>query len=100
VFTTKQRLLEATVIYFGFSNAPATFQAMMNNIFSNLIQKGQVMVYLEDILIFGNDLKEHSQLVKEVLKRLQDNDLFAKAEKCFFEKDTIEYLGMIISKVM
>ena len=56
------------------------------------------MVYLDDILIFGNDRKEHRKLVREVLKRLQDNDLFAKAEKCFFEKDSIHYLGMIISK--
>ncbi|KAJ3541602.1 hypothetical protein NM688_g6061 [Phlebia brevispora] len=56
------------------------------------------MVYLDDILIFGNDKKGHRKLVKEVLKRLRDNDLYAKAEKCFFEKDSIDYLGMIISK--
>ncbi len=97
-FITKRGLFEANVMYFGFSNAPATFQAMMNDILGDLIQAGQVMVYLDDILIFGNDKKEHRNLVKEVLKRLQDNDLYAKAEKCFFEKDSIEYLGMIISK--
>ena len=85
-------------MYFGFSNAPATFQSMMNEILSDLIRNGQVMVYLDDILIFGNDKKEHRKLVKEVLKRLQDNDLYVKAEKCFFERDSIEYLGMIISK--
>ena len=85
-------------MYFGFSNAPATFQAMMNDILGDLIRKGKVMVYLDDILVFGNDKKEHREIVKEVLKRLQNNDLYAKAEKCFFEKDSIEYLGMIISK--
>lgn len=97
-FTTKRGLFEATVMYFGLSNAPATFQAMMNGILGDLIRKGQVMVYLDDILIFGNDRKEHREIVKEVLQRLRDNDLYAKAEKCFFEKDSIEYLGMIISK--
>ncbi|KAJ3518444.1 hypothetical protein NM688_g9438 [Phlebia brevispora] len=97
-FVTKRGLFEATVMYFGFSNAPATFQAMMNDILGDLIRNGQVMVYLDDILIFGNDKKEHRKLVKEVLKRLRDNDLYAKAEKCFFEKDSIDYLGMIISK--
>jgi hypothetical protein len=71
---------------------------MMNTILEDLIRGGKVMVYLDDILIFGNDRKEHRRLVKEVLKRLRSNDLFAKAEKCFFETDSIEYLGMIISK--
>lgn len=97
-FVTKRGLFEATVMYFGFSNAPATFQAMMNDILGDLIRDGHVMVYLDDILIFGNDKKEHRKLVKEVLKRLRDNDLFAKSEKCFFEQDKIEYLSMIISK--
>ena len=97
-FVTKRGLFEAMVMYFGFSNAPATFQAMMNNILGDLICKGKVMVYLDDILVFGNDKKEHRKIVKEVLKRLRENDLFAKAEKCFFEQDKIEYLGMIISK--
>jgi len=53
-------------------------------------------VYLDDILIFGIYLKEYRQLVKEVLKRLQFNDLYAKAEKCFFEQSSIKYLGIII----
>lgn len=97
-FVTRRGLFETTVMYFGCCNAPATFQNMMNNILGDLIRQGSVMVYLDNILIFGNDKKEHRKLVKEVLKRLRDNDLFAKAEKCFFEKDSINYLGMIISK--
>jgi hypothetical protein len=96
-FITRRGLFEATVMYFGFSNAPATFQSMMNNILGDLIRKGQVMVYLDDILIFGNDEKEHRKLVKEVLKRLRENDLFAKAEKCSFEQTSMKYLGMVIS---
>ena len=82
---------------FGFSNAPATFQAMMNDILSDLILEGKVMVYLDDILIFTKNVKENRWITLEVLKRLKENDLFAKPEKCFFEKDCIEYLGMIIS---
>jgi hypothetical protein len=97
-FITPLGLYETTVMYFGNSNAPATFQSMMNHIMEDLIRSGKVMVYLDDILIFGNDRKEHRKLVKEVLKRLRDNDLFTKAEKCYFEKDSIEYLGMIIEK--
>jgi len=57
-------------MYFGFSNAPTTFQSMMNNILEDLICIGYVMVYLDDILIFGINKKKYRQLVKEVMKRL------------------------------
>jgi len=93
-FITRRGLFEATVMYFGFSNAPAIFQSMMNNILGDLIRIRLVMVYLDNILIFGICLKEHRQLVKKVLKRLQFNDLYAKAEKCFFEQSSIKYLGV------
>ena len=85
-------------MYFGFSNAPATFQSMMNDILGDLIYIGYIMIYLDDILIFGINKKEHRQLVKEVLKRLQENDLYAKAEKCSFEQSSIKYLDVIISE--
>ena len=97
-FITRRGLFEATVMYFGFSNAPVTFQSMMNDILGDLICIQLVMVYLDDILIFGTCLKEHRQLVKEVLKRLQFNDLYAKVEKCFFEQSSIKYLSIIISE--
>ncbi|KAL7277513.1 hypothetical protein ACG7TL_008434 [Trametes sanguinea] len=97
-FITHRGLFEVTVMYFGFSNAPATFQAMMNDILGDLIRDGHVIVYLDDILIFTNDIHQHRALTREVLKRLREKDLFAKPEKCLFEQSSIEYLGMIISK--
>jgi len=96
VFIIRQGLFEATVMYFGFSNVPATFQSIINDILRDLIYIRLVMVYLDNILIFGTCLKEHRWLVKEVLKRLQFNDLYAKAKKCFFEQSNIKYLGIII----
>jgi len=98
VFIIRQGLFEATVMYFGFSNAPVIFQSMMNDILGDLIHIRLVMVYLDDILIFGTCLKEHRWLVKEVLKRLQFNNLYTKAEKYFFEQSSIKYLGVIISE--
>ena len=71
---------------------------MMNDILEDLIYIQLVIVYLNDILIFGTYLKEHRQLIKEMLKRLQFNDLYAKVEKCFFEQSSIKYLGVIISE--
>jgi len=71
---------------------------MINDILGDLIHIRLVMVYLDNILIFRTCLKEHRRLVKEVLKRLQFNDLYAKAEKCFFKQSSIKYLGIIISE--
>ena len=69
----------------------------MNSVFADLIAKGEVVVYMDDILIYSPDLKEHCKVVCEVLKRLEHYNLYLKPEKCDFEKDSIEYLGMIIS---
>jgi hypothetical protein len=58
-FITHRGLYESLVMYFGFSNAPATFQAMMNEIIKDLIQEGSVMVYLDDILIYTETVEEN-----------------------------------------
>lgn len=97
-FATNRGLFEPKVMFFGLTNSPATFQALMNSIFADLIAAGQVAVYLDDILIFSNDLEEHRQVVKEVLARLRKNDLYLRPEKCEFEKREIEYLGLVIRK--
>jgi len=59
VFITRRGLFEVTIMYFGFSNTPATFQSMMNDILGDLICIRLVMVYLDNILIFGTCLKEY-----------------------------------------
>ena len=71
VFRTNQGLFEPTVMFFGLTNSPATFQAMMNTLFHDLIQHGKVVIYLDDILIFTKDITEHRIVVKEVLKILR-----------------------------
>ena len=70
----------------------------MNEIFRDLIMKNQVMVYLDDILIFSKTLPEHCNIVQEVLRRLQLCNLYLKPEKCEFEKEETEFLGLIVSK--
>ena len=91
-------MFEPTVMFFGLTNSPSTFSAFMNNIFKDLIVEGKIAVYLDDILIFSTDLKEHREVVHEVLKRLEQNDLFLKPEKCQFERPEIEWLGMVFSR--
>ncbi len=98
-FRTNRGLFEPTVMFLrGFTNSPATFQWMMNDIFKNLIASGAVTVYLDDILIMSKTKVEHRRITREVLKILRQNKLFLKAEKCEFETLETEYLGVIISE--
>jgi hypothetical protein len=83
-------------MYFGLTNSPATFQSLMNSIFADLITKSKVVVYMDDILIFSSDLEHHHEIVHKVLSRLQQYNLYLRPEKCEFEMQEIEYLGMII----
>jgi hypothetical protein len=85
-------------MFFGLTNAPATFQALMNSIFADLIAKVQVLVYLDDILIFTGSLEGHQSIVHKVLQQLQDNNLYLRPEKCKFEQTEIEYLGLVIQQ--
>jgi hypothetical protein len=93
---TNQMEVEPTVMGFGMMNSPATFQALMNLVFADLIAIGVIAVYMDDILIYTPNLIEHRKIVCEVLQRLQNHDLYLKPERCKFKKQEIEYLGMII----
>ena len=77
---------------FGLSNAPAVFQALVNDVLRNMLNIF-VVVYLDDILIFSKSLEEHHQ---HVLQRLLENRLYVKAEKCVFHSDSVTYLGNLV----
>jgi hypothetical protein len=81
---------------FGLSNAPMAFQCFMNDIFSDLLNVC-VIVYLDDILIYSDDMSQHKKHVKEVLRRLRKHGLYANTGKCEFHKDSVEYLGYILT---
>ena len=82
VFITLEGFFEPIVIFFGLTNSPATFQAMMNKLLRDLINTGKIMVFIDDMII-GTETKEgHKELVAEVIKRLEENDLYVKLEKC------------------
>ena len=85
-------------MFFGLCNSPATFQTMMNDLFWQLIEEGVVAVYMDDILIFTRTLEEHRRVVSQVLQILKDNKLYLKPEKCIFEVQKIEFLGLILSE--
>jgi hypothetical protein len=96
-FITNQGLFELHVMFFGLTNSPATFQALINAIFADLIAEGKVAVYLDDILIWSTTLDKHQKIVHKVLCHLEEYDLYLQPEKCKFEQSHIDYLGLVIS---
>jgi len=98
-FKTNRGLFEPTVMFFGLTNSPATFQTMMDAIFREEIAIGDVIIYMDDILIATTgSLEYHRTRVAHVLKKLRDNDLYLKPEKCRFHQKEVEYLGVIVGK--
>jgi hypothetical protein len=93
---TRYGSFEFTVMPFGLTNAPSTFQALMNEIFRDFIDDF-VLVYLDDILIYGKE-KDHLRHVEQVLRRLSDHKLFAKASKCEFNKTSVDFLGHVVQR--
>ena len=69
---------EPTVMFFGMTNLLATFYAMMNKILRNLINEGKVTAFVDDMLV---GMKDHNEIMKEILRRLEKNDLYIKPEK-------------------
>src|SRR6266702_2565816 len=96
-FKTNMGLYEPCIMFFGLTNSPSTFQTMMDTIFRDLVTAGEVIIYMDDILIATpNNLEHHRRLVHQVLDRLEEHDLYLKPEKCTFEALEVEYLGLII----
>jgi Reverse transcriptase (RNA-dependent DNA polymerase) len=97
-FRMNKGLFKPTVMFFGMCNSPATFQAMMDNIFMTMIDNRLVIVYMDNILIFADTEEELERITKLVLKKLREHDLFLKAKKCKFCQTRIKYLGIIIEE--
>jgi len=83
-------------MYFGLTNSLATFQAMMNDLFRDLINQGDTTTFIDDILVAIDTKEEHDELVEEVLRRLEENNLFVKPEKCKWKVREVEFLGVVI----
>lgn len=94
-FNTPSGHYEYLVMPFGLTNAPAVFQGLVNDVLRDLLNVC-VFVYLDDILIFSKSTQEHVIHVRQVLKRLLENHLFVKAEKCSFHTSEVSFLGFVI----
>jgi len=77
-----EELFELMVMFFGLTNSPATFQAIMNELLRDLINTGKIAVFIDDVIVGMESEEGHNELVVEVIKRLKENDLYVKSEKC------------------
>jgi len=89
---------EPTVIFFGLTNSPVTFQAMMNNLLRDLAVEEKVAVFIDDVMVATETEKGHDKIVEEVLRMLKENDLFVKLEKCVWKVREVGFLGVIIGE--
>ena len=85
-----------TVIFFGLMNSPATFQAIMNKLLRDLINTEKVAVFIDDVIVGTETEEGYNELVVEVIKRLEENDLYVKPEKCKWKVKEVEFLGVVI----
>jgi len=69
-------------MFFGLTNLPATFQVMMNDISRDLINTEEVAAFMDNVLVETEEEERHDKIVEEVLKRMEENDLYVKPEKC------------------
>ena len=81
-FTMPEGLFEPTVMFFGLTDPLATFQAMMNELLRDLINTGKVATFIDNVIIGMKMKKGHDEIVAEVVKRLEENNLYMKPEKC------------------
>jgi len=96
--TTHVGSFEPVVMFFGMTNSPATFQAMMNEILRDMINEGKVAAFVDNVLVGTETEEGYDEIVKEVLKRLEENDLYVKPKKCVWKARKIPFLGVVMGE--
>ena len=89
-------MYEPTVMFFGLTNSPATFQAIMNDILEDLIDTGDVAAFMDNVLVGMENEKKHDEIVEEVLKRMEESNLYVKPEKCIWKVKEINFLELVM----
>ena len=87
---------EFKVLCFGLTNAPATFQSLMNDLFRAHLGKF-VLVYLDDMLVFSKTPAEHAGHLRKIFEILREHRLYAKMSKCASARTELEFLGHVVS---
>ena len=88
--------MNLTVMFFGLTNSPVTFQAMMNKLLRDLINTEKVAAFIDNVIVETESKKGYDKLVEEVIKRLEENDLYIKPEKYKWKVKEVGFLGVMI----
>ena len=96
MFTILEESFEPTVMFFGLTNSLTTFQAMMNKLLRDLINTEKVATFIDDVIVGTETEEGHDNLVAEVIRRLEENDLYVKPEKCKWKVREVGFLGVVI----
>jgi len=97
-FTIYIGLYEPMVMFFRMTNSPAMFQGMMNKILRDMIHERKVAAFVNDVLIGTETKKGHDKIMEEVLRRLEENDLYVKPEKCTWKVQKVNFLEVIMGQ--
>ena len=97
-FLMSEGSFEPIVMFFGLTNSPAMFQAMINDLLRDLVVEEKVAVFIDDVMVATEIEEEYNEIVKEVLRRLKENDLFVKPEKCVWNVREVGFLEVIIGE--
>jgi len=95
-FRTHHGHFEFLVMSFGLSNAPSTFQVLMNFVLKPFLRRC-VLVFFDDILVYSTTWTEHLQQLRTVLDVLREHRLHIKRSKCSFAEPSVHYLGHVIT---
>ena len=87
---------EPMIMFFGLTNSLATFQAIINDLLRNIIEARDIVVFIDDVMVGTETEKGHDEIVKEVLKKMEENNLFVKLEKYVQKIRKVGFLGVVI----
>jgi len=97
-FIIPEGSFEPTVMFFGLTNLPATFQVMMNEILRNLINTGKVASFIDNIIVGTEEEEGHNEIVEEMIRRMEENNLYVKPEKCKWKVREVGFLRVVIER--
>ena len=97
-FMILEESFEPTVMFFGLTNSPVIFQTIMDEILQDLINTGKVVSFIDDMIVGTEEEEGHDEIVEEVVKRLAENDLYVKPEKCKWKVREVGFLRVVIGK--
>jgi len=95
-FIIPEELFEPTVMFFGLTNSPAIFQAIINEFLKDLINIGKMGSFINDVIVGTESKERHNKLVEEILRRIEEDNLYIKPKKCKWKVREVDFLEVII----